>query len=329
MALIKTIDEVKNQCSIIELNMNILSLASYIGSAEKYIKECLGSALYTALGASYNGTIAVPYIALLPYVQKPLANIALYYWINGGQLQVNDKGVQIDHSGASKTAFQWQIDAWKADLEQDGFNGLDELLQFLQDNKATYTTWVADTNAFTINKAFFNPDAVSFHKILAIDNSHRTFKALSPYIQQAHDMELKAMLGDTFYDELKAALLADSLTADQKLLVPNLKKMEVYYGMAKAVENLRFTVKNNGLRIFETLSTIENAHTSKEATALDANAFARRMTENGNTYSKILEKYLNKNANTYPTWKASDNYTDPDAERTSSTYEGDGILGLF
>lgn len=328
MALVETIQEIKEHCSIVDLNISVDSLKSYLRKAEQYVKECLGTELYNDIVANYPDNLTADQLELMPYIQMPLVNIGLWKWINGGQLQVSDKGVQIDHSGDTKTAFQWQIDNWKEDLDSAGFDGLDELLQYLEDNKATFTTWVADTNAFTINKTFFNADSKSFSKVVNIGDSRRTFKALYPYMEMAHDMEIKPTLGDAFYDELKSALLAGTLTSDQLKLVPMLKKIEAYFAMSKAYGPLRFVANSTGIRVHETLSSIENAATKKAATAIDTQRNAASMEEYGKFYLKTLVKYLNDNASTYATWYASDKYVDPTATPESSTYFGDGWVGV-
>lgn len=330
MALIKTIEEIKKYCSIVELNMAIESLESYLGKAEKYVKECLGDDTYTALVTNYNddGDDA-DLQALLPYVQAPLVNIALYFWINGGQLQVSDKGVQVDHSGTTKTAFQWQVDAWREDLDRDGWDALDALLSFLEKNKATYTDWADDAVAFTINKQYFNPDAETFSTVINIGGSRRSFKALMPYMQLAHDMYLAPELGDEFYAELKQALTDDDMTDEQKALLPYLRKCEAYFTMSKAYQELRFVFKSNGIRVYETLNSIENMNTAKSISAKDAETYANSQLEYGKFYLKKLIAFLNKNADDYTTWKGSELYTDPAAERTDSMYQGNGILGLF
>lgn len=329
MALVRNIEEVKEYCSIVDLTMSFDSIKSYLRKAEKYVKECLGSTYYSALTASYEGDILTNAEKLLmPYVQDPIVNIALWLWLSGGQIRVSDKGVQIDHSGAMKTAFQWQIDEWREDLELSGFNGLDSLLQYLEDNKATFTIWAADSAAFTINKQFFNPDAVSFGNVINIANSRRTFIALTPYIEMAHDMELKPTLGDDFYDELKAANTAGNMSSNQKLLLPLLKKCEVYFAMAQAYGALRFVINSTGVRVHETLNSIDNSNTSKVASNTDAAALATRMEGYGRFYLKALVKMLNDNADNYNTWKNSDKYVDPTETKESSTYIGDAWVGL-
>lgn len=331
MTLLKTTTEVKKYCSVVDLNLSIDSLESYKRKAERYVKECLGTALYNSLTIAYESgnALVAPNIALLPYVQDPLVNITMYMWLNAGQMSVSDVGVQIDHSGEKKTAFQWQIDAWKEDLEAAGFDALDDLLTFLEDNKAIYTTWASDTGAFTLNKEFFNPDAVSFSKIVDIGNSRRTFKKLAQYMTLAHDTQLRPNLGDDFYDELKAALAGDTLTTDQNILVPYLKKCEVYFALAQAYGPLRFVMKGNGIRVYETLSSIENADTQKTVTSLDAEANRMQMEEMGKFYLKALLKYLNEHAATYATWLNGDKYVDPDTAAVEGNYYGDGIVGIF
>jgi hypothetical protein len=327
--LIKTIEELKQYCSIVELNLNIDSLQSYLRKAERYIKECLGATYYATFKTAYDAdTLSAAQKNLLPYIQDPLVNIALFLWINGGQLQVSDKGVQLDHGGTTKTAFQWQIDNWKDDLESSGFDALDDLLAYLEENKATFTAWAGDATAFTINKKFFNPDAISLSRVVAIGNSRRTFKALSPYLEMANDMRLKPTLGEGFYNELKAALTAGTMTADQKLLLPMLQKVEVYFAMCEAYGPLRFTIKSNGIRVFEALSTIENQNVQKAISANDALQNAKAMEGYGLYYLKNLVAYLNKNANSFTTWKNSDLYVDPDVKPESSTYIGDAWVGL-
>jgi hypothetical protein len=330
MTLLKTTDELKNYCSIVSLNLDIESLKSYIRKGERFIKESLGTAFYNAYNTKYNNdTLTTDEKLLLPFIQDPLTNISLYLWINGGQLKVSDVGVQIDHSNDKKTAFQWQIDAWKEDLEQTGFNGLDDLLTYLESKKSVFTDWASDSTAFTQNKQFFVLDAVTFSGILDIGNSRRTFKKLAPFITMTHDMQLKPNLGDDFFNELKAALVGGTLSTEQKALVPYMQKCEVYFSLAQAYGPLRFVNKGNGLRVYETLNSIENADTQKAVGSLDAEANSRQMEELGKYYLMVLLKYLNEHASDYTTWADSDKYVEPGTEPTERNYLGDGIVGIF
>lgn len=155
MALFKTTDEFR-QYKTIDINTRFETLLPFIENAEEeFIKDLIGDSLYEALNEDYqtnslagghNEAMDPDLLALLPYVQRPLANYAFYYGFTDLSAYIGEGGVQVATGQNMIPAPKWMQDKMLVKALRDADMQADRLLAFLEENKyAPVLEWSATT----------------------------------------------------------------------------------------------------------------------------------------------------------------------------------------
>src|SRR6056297_11486 len=71
---------------------------------------------------------------LITMIERALANLAFYHFIPQLQVQIETSGIHIVTNENRKSAFPWQISDLKKQYAETGFEVLDEILGFLEQN---------------------------------------------------------------------------------------------------------------------------------------------------------------------------------------------------
>lgn len=296
--LLKTITELK---SYVALNTKgiLPSFELELREVEaSQIAPILGPPLLAWLQAQYEAPgfeAAGPGLAaqLLRAVQAPLARLAVVTAIVAHQAGIDETGVHITSTETSKTAFQWQVDLRQDQEERRGYQGLDALVQWLEDHadaSPELRAWAASKAGQRHRRELFTCTA-DFQEYENISASRQVFLALSPRRRKLETLELGRVLGDDFLEELREQVRTRTLTSENESLLhayvyPALASLTI--GFAPTELGLRL----NGDGIDLTIARLDNSN-SKEADAsldvllqqkmsmalLDAGRFMRRLTD--------------------------------------------------
>jgi len=180
----------------------------------KHVREAVGLAQLTALGTAYaagTGTLSPAEAALLAAVRLPLTSFAAALLVAGGGVQLGATGpVQSDGpnlKAASLPALATNSQA----LEKAGYEGIEALLELLEENRADYPIWAA-SNACTIQIGQFLATAKEFDKYVFIDGSRRRFVELQPAIRDVERLYLRPVMGEPLMAELREQLTKGTVT---------------------------------------------------------------------------------------------------------------------
>jgi hypothetical protein len=318
MPLFKTIDEIKKYVSA-NLSSNIKTLLPDINQAEEtYIKKYLGKEQYDALLTAYTAATADSPLSaihqnLLEKCQMPLANLAYADFSIIGQVDMSDEGIRIVTDDSHKTAFQWQINDLRNDyFLKKGFNGLEALLSFLEENKDAYPTWKG-SSAYTQFKEYFINSAAEFNKYYRINESRLTFLALETVMRTVEDFKIRPALSDTFFDEIKTAIKSGAaLSDDHKKVMTYIVPAVAHLTIAAAIDDLSVEFIGNAF-VINQYSTGQASNTKSTAQAELLGNKQKQAKQKGETYLKDLKDYLNKvaAADKYASYFNSESYTAP------------------
>lgn len=333
MALFKSADEFQKIVRM-DKGIDIAKLLPHIEDAEEqWIIPAISEDQYEELHTDYQDAVTpatdmVPALyALLIKIQKSLAQLAMTHYIYKENIQKNNGGINMRSSNESKQAFQWMVDDANWAYAQTGFRRLDSVLTYMENNKGNYSTWV-NSDAYTITKKFYINTTKQFHQIFHISESRRLFMKLWPDMQSIEDQVIAEAIGEDFHNELKAAILADTVTADQLVLIEKIQKAVGHLTISKGLDNLFVDINERGLLMIGTGSISSN---SRKADPVRDTILGKMISDartTGNTYLKNVVEHLNKNASEalFSTYFESDLYEDPDAEDSSSNSDDTTLI---
>lgn len=265
--------------------------------AEKeYLIPCLGKTFHATLESEYlNEELDDDHTELLSLCQDVVALFAIHNALPLLQVQVSDMGVHLHSTDTQKTAWQWQINELDENyLQRLGYVAIDCLLEYLEDNKATYTEW-AEGEGYTCNKEFIISSPSDFQKYYHINKSATTYKAFLPTMSKVEMFYLVPVLGQTFYDEIKAEIAAGNVSEDNKKLFIYLKASVAYYTVYEALKTLPLTLRSDGVVINQIKSNTENR---KEQLGVFNHLLSRadKTKADACKFMDLLIKYLKANA---------------------------------
>lgn len=256
MALIKTTAELKKYVAV-QQNTEIKSILPDLERAEDaFIVPHLGWAQYSELLAAYgSSTLLTPALGfLLERVQAALANLALAQYADIGQVAISDAGFQINVQDAVKTAFAWQIEGVKGYFLRNGYNALEKLLRFLEENRAAYPLWV-NSEAYTIFKSHLINSSSEFSGYCDIGDSRRTFLALRPIMRTVEQLTVAPQITPGLYaqvlDEIRTGA---ALSEPAGTLLELLRPAVAHLVIAEAIPVLPLEITAGGVVVNELLT---------------------------------------------------------------------------
>lgn len=205
--LIKTNPELKAHVTV-STGLDIATINPFLSNseAEREVIRVLGQQIYSDLLAAYTAnTMTAPQAALLPYVQKPLANLALHNYVQQSGVIISSSGITLA-TDREKQAYQWQQIKLEQSIINIAYYSLDTLIGYMFANLEDFPTW-KDTSEYYTSRNFFINTAQEFQKWANIRSNYRTLVALRPFMRNVEHTYLKNVLGDALFAEIKRQIL--------------------------------------------------------------------------------------------------------------------------
>lgn len=217
----------------------------FVDAAErKYILPILGRELYDDLQTlsnnsdDWSGTDEdkTKSDELLKLIKLSEINLAYYLGFDLLNARISDLGFQRAETESFKGLYKYQEENVRTYFKETGFNGIDDILQYLEDYIEYFPEW-EDSDSYTVRKSAIIKDTASFDAICRINGSRLIFLRLQPFIQQVMDIDIKTCLGETIYEALQTELAADSPSAEYLALITEIKKPLAFLSVALLVKN--------------------------------------------------------------------------------------------
>jgi hypothetical protein len=310
--LITTLDELKAYLPA-SLTFNIADLKPYIKRAEeRFIIPFLSKAQYDDLHAAYMASIATVPVALssddsalLDKVRAPLANFAFFLYVPFAQVQFDSSGVRVSVTENQKPANKDQIEKLIESFSNGGYEGTDQLLDFLEENKATYTLWAASSSYTEFKELFINTTDQFGESVFispSTGNSRRTFLSLRPVMKKIEDFFIKPVTGKELFDQIKTQIASGTISANNQTLLDMIRPAVANLTIAKAIANNSVVLTEQGISVYN------HSEGFDAAGAGPLSLLKNQSAEDGQTYVKQLRDYLYANVSTYPLFEASSAY---------------------
>lgn len=226
----KTLEELQ-QCVKVNADTTVESLTPYIAIAqEKYLPTYLGTTLYNSLLNYYNDDNAVDnadYNGILPYIQRALANYALYHATDHFNVYFGDSGFTTAASNNMVPASKERVALYKQSCLDLAHEGIEQLLNYLELNKTDFDEWV-QSSASTINTRFTLRTAVQYSNFVDINNSRLVFIKIWPHLDRALEQIIYPNISKDLYDRLNTDLTSP---ADDNYiaLLPKVNSLLAFY----------------------------------------------------------------------------------------------------
>jgi hypothetical protein len=214
-------------------------------------------------------------------------------------VSVSDQGFQRIESERTKGLFHYQEENLKKYFGNAGFNGLDDVLVFLEENIELFHEFKYKEN-YTVLKESFLPTVNVIEKIpFNIHGSRLIFLALRPMIAYVEDTDIRKVIGETIYQEIKTEMVKDDPSTKVKNILPYIRKPLIYLSSALLMEETGATLDEKGL-FFEAIDPTYRGEKKKEPSK--ENRIAAMIARNrriGLDYLETLKRFLSKNWDDY------------------------------
>lgn len=252
-------------------SLSFAKMESSLQSAEDlFLKPLLGSQMMAALQAIYDKDVdsrTPKEKLLLAIAQRAEANMAFFYNFDALQLRITDQGFQRQGSEDWQQAFKYQEDRLRDGFRTKGFNAIDEMLDFLDENVDTFTQYEESTAYAERAKAVVK-NTREVQRWVNIGHSTLIYLRFAAEFPTVEETVLRACVGNAFYEKLRQWLDdANAYPQEYSITLPQLReKCGRVVVMAAAVRLLKKTgtLTDRGL-YFENVAAAAGENSTRKA----------------------------------------------------------------
>lgn len=297
--IIKTINELKTYLGgAVENNASILtSMGPYFDIAfDNHLSPWIGSTTFADLVTAHgDDTLTSNQTALLPYVQKVLAWLAYYEYSGFNDTYFGPAGRYRREDEDRKGLYKYQENKLDDKAHRNGYEAIERLILFLEENKATHTYW-------TTEPGYEKHHAILLHSAAACRTAHSkqisrfVFEILRGKIEEIEGFTLIHLLGQDTYDQLLTARKTGTWNNEtlEKKIIAFANKATLHFALLEAMrENL---VRFDGNKVVQ--SEALEPQSSKKQGVPSAAMVAERLghhEEFANRHLDYLRKLLTDN----------------------------------
>lgn len=335
-----TISELKDQVGGgANVSLEITSLDPSIADAlDLHIRPVLGNTFTNTLLAAWIASVSVTPVALsaanlalLPYLRRALAKLAMYEYAHIGGIQVSESGFIRVETENSKSAFKYQENQYKKAMLTAGYEAIEQLLIFLNANRTDYTTWRDSPEGERSRSSFLNY-AADFRLVQGKGISRYTFDILRPIMEDIETFAILPLIGDEQFAALKTAIAGTSaISATDKQLIAAIQRAVAAFALKEATQKLLVQTDGNNIVQTEGLEPQSYNKTSPPSTQVISLSLYQQDVWANRLISKILRILDAAEPDVYPLYvafkaaeaealAAAEEAETTDAERDGDTY---------
>jgi len=302
--LFNTIEEFQDYIPV-NKSFTLQRIAKYLEQVEaEHIKPVLGKVLFTQLQADYAAASdQTAHLALLHKVRLATSSLAFFRYMPYGQVQVSDAGIRVAQDDDYRNAYKWQIEKLEDRAEQSGFDFIEQLLVFLEENQADYPTW-----DFARNHQYFVNAATAFNEEVFIGESRLLYLKMLPQMKRIERI-VRNRISRSYFTELKSKL-ADPATVWTELeeeLLEYLRNGIANLTFAEAIRSLPVQMEGNQLSIFNNQFLAD--FDPKVHPDMDTLAYMQRIhREQGEESLQSAIYFMDMHIDDFPLYRDSDCY---------------------
>jgi hypothetical protein len=305
MSIISTTEELKQYVEVAAaLKMPTVEPSLRIAE-RRNLRSCLGEQLFNRLLLSYKDAgskvDSMPAVLqeLTKLSQAVVANIAMALLIPRLSVTISDTGISRTESDSKKSAFQYQEVNLRESYLRAGYDGLDDVLNYLEANKDEFPEWVSSPSYLDYKK-YFIQSAEQFSASFNIQHSRLAFLSIRYIMKRVEDFQVQDITGKKLFAVLKNEVKSGSVSdANQVLLDGFIKPGVALITIAKGVWERALDISENGVTVSIKGST-DNNELRQSAEINKQQKMADQLLADGNEYLSRLGQFLNDNITDYP-----------------------------
>lgn len=290
----------------VNISLDIKNLQPFIVLAEvKYLIPLLSIEQYNDLDAyAASATKDDAKEELLQQCMAPVIWLALLDGFDLLNIQISDAGMHRNETDQKKGLYGYQERNIKAYLKNSGFNGLDNILAFLEEHIDDYQLW-ADSTACSMAYDSLIISAKEFTKVYApLKDSSIVFRNMKSAMQRVEDFQLRTRIGDAIIDNLKELIqdreINDPANAKYKALLSYIHKPLAYLTVEESIAELGAKFTDMGLLFEEVNAGLIPDNISATNPDAKVQAIAKQCNATGRKYLSMLVDYLNAHTDDFP-----------------------------
>jgi hypothetical protein len=270
-------------------------------AARKFIIPMIGQDIYDEMITAYTGTPNPQQAALIKEIQRSLAPFSVYMYIPEAEVTFNDSGIMRAEGQHQKTAYAKQVQQLRESMIEGGYDALEDLIAFLETNKADYPTWV-NSPEYTLNKSHLLNDAKTFSQYYLLKQGRQTYKVLFPTLKDVELFYIIPQIGQDYYDELLDQILNANLTAENKKVLEWIQAAVANFTISEGIKKQWVVFTDRGV-VFSEHSTASNYSMIKTGMVDQVSLKIRQADDAGNRYLSRVITYMDDNIDDYPTYR--------------------------
>ena len=190
------------------------AIESEIKSAAGAVRRLIGPEVFDRAEIYYNSTDFGTQNdtldqRLLKAIQAPVALLAMVRFYQQNTLSHEDGGRKVKiNEGSEKMPWQWQFDRDDDALLDKYFRALDDLYIFLEERAVP--EWQNSPLRKRLATCFIK-DLDSFQEVFPIEDSHRMFFILVPFMLEVQDRIIRPVVGDEVFEKMKTEPVPEEL----------------------------------------------------------------------------------------------------------------------
>lgn len=285
----------------VNLSMEIDSLQPALHAAlHNHVMRWLGADQYNDLLTDI-GSPSPEQTALLPYVRRALALLAMYEYSHVGGVQLGEAGMFRVETEGMKSPYKYQENAYRNWMKHNGYEAIEQMVEFLVANSDDYPLWEADI--LPTSRALLINSAEEFRQAYAQYISRYTFEVVRPIIEDVGELAILPLLGQDQYDAIKDAILAGDASAYELAVLKLIRRAVAAFTVEEAKK--RNWVKIDGRNVMEVEGLDAQTYEKYGSPTTPAmNLSLRTDTEMANMHIQRIKNYLADNLDEFPLYSA-------------------------
>lgn len=251
------------------------------------------------------------HIALMNIAKRAVSNIAFALYLPVAKVQISNGGIAYTVE-RNKQATAEDKEDLRRSTQQKGFDAIDEMLRFLEQNKTTFTHW-AVSSSYTL----FNSNLIrTADEFKLIEGRRTVFLKLIPYMEDVEIELIESLIPTTLIAELKSGTVTG---IKLELLEKYIRPIIANKSLAKALSAMSLVVNDNTISVFDN-SSANMAKGYREASLQKVEAFKAELELTAKNRIVLLNKFIEANRTDLglpaPVIEESKAYRNQEATRT-------------
>lgn len=254
MALFNTIDQyAEHYPALLSVDWTRLKPSVELVEERYLRKVVLGNTLYTALHAAFQAATP-PWTGNMANLHakaaKPLAFLAAYEAIPDLSALFTSAGLRQNVGEGEQAAPMWLSNQTRDHALTTGHVWLDSLIEFLWENRATYTDWASSPMYTEVTESLV-PTMTTADRHTRILGSAWLLHQLRPAMRTLQNGALKSILGATRLAQLVTRVHSTGLDAADQAVLEHARPALLYGALAEEAGSLRINVDRTGVYTLE------------------------------------------------------------------------------